>query len=110
MEELANAYIKGIPLVLVVLGLVSWLGKLGVKGKAQLASSMGIGTLLGILYQVSLGMPAGFSGWFAAVIYGLALGLVGSGIYETGLKVGEKAMRAALEAWTVTQVDDEKVQ
>ncbi len=97
MEALAEAYVKGIPLVLVVIGLVTLLGKLGVEGKAQLGSAMGIGTVLGILYQISLGIPMDFSGWFGAVIYGLALGLVGSGIYETGLKVAKKAVMTALE-------------
>ncbi len=107
MDALAEAYVKGIPLVFVVIGLVTLLGKLGVAGKAQLASAMGIGTALGVLYQISLGMPMDFAGWFGAVIYGLALGLTGAGIYETGLKVARKAVTAALEDWEATPITDD---
>lgn len=87
--DFADVSVKGIPLVLVVLGLVAYLGKLGVKGKAQLISSMLIGLVLGAGYQLSQSVPAGYSGWFGVVIYGLGLGLVASGIYETGMKMAK---------------------
>lgn len=92
MEELSNAYVNGIPLVLVVIGLVTLIGKLGVTGKAQLATSLVVGMLLGIAYQISLAMPQDFAGWFGAAIYGLALGLVASGIYEAGKSAVAKAL------------------
>jgi hypothetical protein len=39
--------------------------------------------LLGLGYHVaSIGIPVGFAGWFAAVIFGLAMGLVASGFYD----------------------------
>lgn len=86
-----EASVKGIPLVAVVVGLVTLLGKVGLKGKAQLISALVTGLVLGVLYQMSLAMPVDFAGWFGAVVYGLGLGLVGSGLYETGLNMLKKA-------------------
>jgi hypothetical protein len=37
---------------------------------------------LGIGYQLSISVPVGFSGWFGASVFGLALGLLASGIYD----------------------------
>lgn len=37
---------------------------------------------LGVLYQVSIAVPAGFAGWFGAAVFGLALGLVASKVYD----------------------------
>jgi hypothetical protein len=83
MEILSNAVVAGIPIVLVVLGLVEWVKKLGLEGKAVLVVSMAFGLLFGAGYQFSTnGFPADFSGWFLVVVYGLALGLVASGIYD----------------------------
>lgn len=74
--------------VLVVLGLVTWLGKLGVKGIWQLISAMALGLIFGAGFMfAALGLPEDFAGWFSIVIYGLAMGLVASGIYETGKKL-----------------------
>lgn len=78
--------VNGVPLVLVVLGLVEWLKRVGVTGRASLAASLVIGLVLGVGYQVSTAMPAGFGEWFAAVVFGLALGLVASGIYDATRK------------------------
>ena len=74
--------VNGIPLILVVMGLVELTKFLGAGGKLLLALSMGIGCVLGVLYQMSIAIPVGFAGWFGVVIYGLALGLVASGIYD----------------------------
>jgi len=46
-----------------------------------------IGVIAGIAYQISIALPADFAGWFAAVIYGLALGLVASGLYDAGKSI-----------------------
>lgn len=74
--------VNGIPLVLVVMGLVELTKSLGAEGRMLTAISFGIGLGLGVLYQVSLGMPSGFSGWFGAVVFGLALGLVACKVYD----------------------------
>lgn len=91
MDIFGEALVKGVPLVMVVIGLVTWLGKLGITGKAQLVSALLVGLILGIGYQLSLEIPVDFAGWFGAVIYGLGLGIVASGIYETGLEIAKKA-------------------
>ena len=74
--------VNGAPLIFVVMGLVELVKAFGVQGKALTAVSFGIGLALGLLYQVSLGVPADYSGWFGAVIFGLALGLVASKVYD----------------------------
>jgi len=85
--------------VLVVLGLVTFLGKLGVKGIYQLISSMLLGILFGAGFTIAvLGMPKTFAGWFSLLIYGLMLGLVASGIYETVKEITTKILTRALSA------------
>jgi len=82
MEIISESMINGIPLVLVVLGLVEWSKRLGVSGQQLQILSMLVGVVLGVLYQFSQQPLEGFSAWFGAVVYGLALGLVASGIYD----------------------------
>ena len=77
--------VTGLPLILVVMGLVTWVSKtFALTGRSQLVASMAIGLILGGGYQASQAIPADFAGWFALAIYGLALGLVASGVYDTG--------------------------
>lgn len=80
--DFSNALVAGIPLVFVVIGLVEWSKRLGVSGKPLLVLSMLAGVALGVLYQYSQQSLEGFSAWFSAAVYGLALGLVASGIYD----------------------------
>ena len=84
MGEFFQVSVNGIPLLLVVLGLVTWVSQLGVQGKGKLLLSMLFGVLLGVSYQASQHMPATFAEWFAVLVYGLALGLFASGVYDTG--------------------------
>ena len=74
--------INGVPLIFVVMGLVELVKAFGLEGKALTAASFGIGLALGLAYQISLAMPVGFAGWFGAAIFGLALGLVASKVYD----------------------------
>lgn len=75
--------VLGIPLTFVVFGLVAFLGGMGVKGKAQLASSLGLGSVIGFFYQFSMnGAPVDASQWFGYLIYGLGLGVLATGLYE----------------------------
>lgn len=80
--DFSEMLVGGVPLMFIVLGLVEWSKRLGVSGKWLLVLSMLIGLVIGVLYQVSLGMPVGFSGWFVAIVFGLGVGVVASGVYD----------------------------
>jgi len=80
--EFGDAVINGIPLVVVIAGLVEFAKKFGLKGEWCTALSMAMGVLLGMAYQVQAGLPVDFAGWFAAIVYGVALGLATSGLYD----------------------------
>jgi len=80
--DFTSYLVAGVPLVLVVLGLVEWVKSLGLQGVAVKLVSMAIGLVLGIGYQLSIAVPVGFSGWFGTIVFGLALGLIASGIYD----------------------------
>ena len=72
----------------VVLGLVTFYGKAGISGKAQLFSSLATGLIIGSLFMcAALGFPNDFTGWFEVIIYGVAMGLTASGVYEVGKKL-----------------------
>lgn len=77
-----NEVVNGIPLIFVVMGLVELTKAFGASGKLLTGISVGIGLALGMLYQISLGVPVDFAGWFGAAIYGLALGITASGVYN----------------------------
>ncbi len=77
-----NATVAGVPLLLFVLALVQWVKSFGVSGNYAKAASMVIGLVLGIGYQLTLAAPVDFAGWFTTVVFGLALGLGASGVYE----------------------------
>lgn len=78
MDQIVN----GIPLTVLVIALVEWIKKFGVEGKALNAVSMAIGALIGVAYWYAQSPLQSFTDWFGAVVYGLALGLVASGIYD----------------------------
>ena len=80
--DFSSAIVAGVPIILVALGLTQLIKQLGIKGTYVPIVSMLIGLAVGMGYQISLAMPVGFAGWFGTVIYGLALGLVASGIYD----------------------------
>ena len=77
-----NEVVNGIPLIFVVMGLVELAKVFGASGKLLTGISVGIGLVLGVLYQISLGVPVDFAGWFGAAIYGIALGITASGVYN----------------------------
>lgn len=76
--------VKGIPLILVVIGAVEFFKQLGARGRLLTILSMVVGLVFGILYQLSIEMPVSFAGWFGAVVYGVALGLAACKIYDAG--------------------------
>jgi hypothetical protein len=97
--------------VLVVLGLVTFLSKLGVKGIYQLISSMLLGIVFGAGFMIAvLGLPNTFAGWFSLLIYGLMLGLVASVIYETGKELMTKIVTRTLSAGGITNSGEQPPQ
>ena len=79
--------VMGIPLVAVVLGLVTWSEQIGITGRAKLALSLGLGLVFGFFYHFVQKPPVTAFDWFSYIFYGLALGLVASGLYDTAKRV-----------------------
>jgi len=88
--------VAGVPLIFVVIGLVQWLKDLGLKDKALKVSSLVCGLLLGSGYQLSQAAPTSFAGAFAVLVYGLALGLVASKVFDAGKLLADRAAAYAL--------------
>jgi len=98
--------IGGIPLIVIVMGLVTLCRKFKLSGRWLLIASLAIGFVLGMGYQISTLMPQDFAGWFAAAIYSLALGLVASGIYETGKQITGVEIISGVELHAFREVDE----
>ena len=87
--EYFGVMVAGVPLLFVVMGLVQWIKSLGVEGNASRYASMVIGVVFGVGYMVfKAPPPAGetwpiYAYWFANVVYGIGLGVVASGLYDT---------------------------
>ena len=84
-----EVFVAGLPLVAVVLALVEWFKKINIPSGALPFVSMAVGILVGIAYQWSLAPLASFSEWFNAVIFGLAYGLMASGLYDVGKSISK---------------------
>ena len=81
--DFSDAIINGIPLVLLIAGLVAFAKTMGLQGKALTILSIGLGFAFGAAYQISEGgVPADFDGWFWLIVYGLGLGVGTSGMYD----------------------------
>ena len=74
--------IGGIPAMAIIVGLVEFAKKFGLEGNACIALSMGLGVVLGVLYQLSIAVPVDLAGWLSVVVFGLGLGLAASGLYD----------------------------
>lgn len=85
--DFSDAIVNGIPLVVLIIGLVQFLKELGVSGPWLRVASAAIGLVLGVLYQLSLFMPADLGGWLGVVVYGLGLGLTASGLVDTARRI-----------------------
>jgi hypothetical protein len=83
MMDLSSLLVGGIPLIIVIFGLVEFIKSFGLSGKIVTSLSMVLGLLFGIAYKIGVdGLPVDFMGWFIVVVFGLALGLVASGFYK----------------------------
>jgi len=85
LEFLKTAGILFTPMLAIVFGVVDYLGKWGVKGKWQLASSLLAGLVLGGIVMYFTTYPATPVAWFSVTLFGLLIGLAASGCYE-GIK------------------------
>jgi NhaP-type Na+/H+ or K+/H+ antiporter len=103
-----KATVAGIPLLFVVLGLVEWLKKFNkpdgtpkFDGNVILLLSLGLGLLFGGGYMITVTRPPIldlweiYVYWFAVVVYGLAMGLVASGLYDAVKTMIEKIFTKA---------------
>ncbi len=72
---------NGINFLVIVFGLVEFAKKFGLKGRTLTALSMVVGVVMGVLYQLSLRSQA-LAEWFQIMMFGLAVGLAASGIYD----------------------------
>lgn len=103
--DFSQALVGGIPLLLVVWGLVAFLKSLGMQGNALTGASLVTGLVLGMAYQFSTsGIPSTFDGWFGVVVYGLGLGIVASGLYDVVKRDFLKAPDVA--AYEILQPED----
>jgi hypothetical protein len=83
MFDYSSLLVGVVPLVAVIFGLVEFSKSLGLKGIALTIFSMILGLAFGIAYKIAeTGIPTLFGGWFATIVFGLALGLVASGFYD----------------------------
>jgi hypothetical protein len=83
MTDLTQLLVGGIPLLLVIFGLIEFVKTLGLKGRWLTITSMLLGIAFGVAYRFSVdGAPIGFAPWFVVIIFGLALGLITSGFYD----------------------------
>ena len=67
--------------LVLVFGLVEFVKRFGIKGEKLILISMSIGTVLGVLYKVAQMYPV-FGEWFQVVMFGVAVGLAASGVYD----------------------------
>lgn len=81
--EWTDYVINGVPIVALIVMLVQVAKGLGLSGKTALRGlAVGLGVAFGVLYQLTLGPPAGIVWWVEAVIFGVALGLAAFNLYD----------------------------
>jgi len=85
LEFLKTAGIVFTPMLAIVFGVVDYLGKWGIKGKWQLASSLVTGLVLGGIVMYFTTYPTTAVAWFSVALFGLLIGLAASGCYN-GIK------------------------
>jgi len=99
-SELLTVQMLGMPLMFVVIGMVTWMRKMGVRGRWLLVSSLVWGVVIGVGYQLAqLGVHLSYGIWFAVVVYGLGLGLLASLFYDMLKGVIERSLGRLLDAF-----------
>ena len=102
--DLTSAVVNGIPLLVIIIGLVEFAKKFGVSGKASVAVAMVLGVAFGVAFQLQGGAPVDCAGWFGIVVYGLGLGLTSCGLYD----VGKKCLGGETSVSVYASVSDEE--
>lgn len=75
-----------------IAGIVEAAKKIGVKGNACLALSMGLGMVFGVALQLAEMYPA-ISPWVQVAVYGVLLGLAASGLYDLVKRAGNALLK-----------------
>jgi hypothetical protein len=104
--QFTNVAVKGVPLLFVVLGMVEWFksfkkkdGSQAISGNGLLLISLAWGLLVGGGYMLTLNPPPlrgydMFVYYFGVAFYGLAMGLIASGIYDVIKNLAQKILSA----------------
>lgn len=103
----AKVAVQGVPLLFVVMGVVEYCKKFKNKdgtpkfnGNVILLISMGWGLLIGSGYMITQTRPPAedwwiiFIYWFGVAIYGIAMGLIASGLFDVIKNIVEKIFAA----------------
>ena len=91
--------INGIALFPVVLGLSQILKEIfKLEGRGALILALVVGFILGFGYMLAVAFPVNYTGWFAAVIYALGLGVTTTGVYKVAGQFTDKIAEILL-AW-----------
>jgi hypothetical protein len=104
--------IAGVPLIVMVLGLVEFSKQLGVKGKGLMVLAMVVGTLFYGTHKAAEMYPV-IAPWLELVVYGLGGGVAATGIYDLiNKRLPEKTLAAyqggkltAAEQWLPEQTE-----
>ncbi len=97
IEFLKSAGIFFFPVLSIVFSIVDFIGKMGVKGRWQLMSSLLTGLILGGVIMYFTTQPTTAVGWFSISLFGLLTGLGASGCYNGIKKASNKGATEALE-------------
>lgn len=85
-----TATIGGVPIILVVMALTKYSEKFGAKGRVQLGIAILLGLVFGFGYMSAAnGFPVDFAGYFTYIVFGLAMGIVPSGIHDELKSTGQ---------------------
>ena len=83
MTDFTQLLVGGVPLLVVIFGLVEFAKKLGLAGRWLTVISLLLGLIFGFAYRFAVdGFPLGYAPWFTVAVFGLALGLITSGFYD----------------------------
>jgi hypothetical protein len=81
--DISTLLVGGIPLIIVIFGVVEFAKSMGLAGRWLTVFSLALGLAFGVMYKIATsGLPVLFADWFTVAIFGLALGLVASGFYD----------------------------
>ena len=90
LKVIFEALPAGIPLMFVVFCGVAFLRKVGVTDNWLTFGALAWGLVFGAGYQLSLNIPTTFAGWFALIVFGLAVGFLASLFYDEVKRIVEK--------------------